>query len=396
MLHQQSLEHAIELIENCHFAEAEEVYLNLLINDPDNKIVKFLHSQVKGALLAEREGGFSEKKILNSFKTQKSHYFSVPEFNLNWALNDPSQFSDFLKGNPIVVFDIGARGGVLGEIESLKKYIDYYGFDADEDECNRLNASLNVDFNKFSMLPFFVGKEGESEEFNIYNNPGESSKFSPSSKFVRDYNSGLGIRNTINVESVSLDKIVKDLGIRCIDFIKLDTQGSELEILKSSKSSLNKMLMVESEVEITEMYEGQPLIGEFINSMHEEGLEVLYINRVFQTLQHYNGPARGRITFCDILFARRDEFYVNFSSEDLAKHVLLLMNYGHLDIAHSIWSGYQAVKELLPSIGGYFKSYDSLEKRLADMNADKLLCWQLHRRKSNQFPFDSDRSWPIR
>jgi FkbM family methyltransferase len=393
---QEKIKLAIQKINIGNFAEAECIYLELLDQHPNDPILEHLHSQVAGAFNAEQNGTHSQKKLLNSFKNQQLHYLSVPEYNLNWSLKDTDAIKSFLNENPLNVLDIGARDAYLGEIENLKQFINYYGFDADENECNRANSNPPEGFNKFKMIPHYIGNDNPSIPFYLYKSLGDSSKYLPNQRFIDKFNTGFGVQEIVDVRSRNLKNIIKDEQIRGVDFLKIDTQGSELEILKSAKNCLSKVMLVEAEVEFTEMYDGQPLIGEFVNYMNQQGFEILYLNRVFQTRQNYPGVARGQITFSDILFSKKEDFYDDFTDIDLAKHVILLSNYGHLDIAHEIWSGYERVRNLIPLFYSHFTPYPDDQKKRQFMNGDKLLCWQLHNRRTNQFHYDSDRSWPIR
>ena len=54
------------------------------------------------------------------------------------------------------------------------------------------------------------------------------------------------------------------------DFIKLDTQGSELEILKGSKKNLNECIGLEVEVEFQKMYENQNLFNEVFDFLKKK------------------------------------------------------------------------------------------------------------------------------
>ncbi len=58
--------------------------------------------------------------------------------------------------------------------------------------------------------------------------------------------------------------------------IKLDTQGSELDILSSlSQDQLGEVLCVETEVEFQSIYKGQPLFGDLHAFMTENGFDLL-------------------------------------------------------------------------------------------------------------------------
>lgn len=394
-----TLDEAIDTAINCHksgyLAEAEAIYREILKIAPENKVIQFLLSQVEGAKVAEEQGTPAEKKMLAAFKKHATPYVAVPPYNANWMLQDLAPIRPFLENNPLVVVDIGARGGSMEELENLVPHIQYYGFDADEEECRRINSTHKPNFHSHCMLPFFVGKDSEELDFYIYKDPGSSSRFLPNQRYGRLFGEHYEVVKKIKVNSKRLDDVIADRQIPAPDFIKLDTQGTELEILAASLTTLNKTLLVESEIELVEIYDGQPLLPEFLRFMFNNGFELLYLNRVFATRAGYSGPARGQITFCDALFARREAFWGNYSAEALGKHAILLANYGHRDIAWRIWNSRKDVQLLVPGLSTYFVSNDE-RTRLEEMNKDKYLYWQLHKKMTNQLDMDSDRSWPFR
>ena len=58
--------------------------------------------------------------------------------------------------------------------------------------------------------------------------------------------------------------------------MKLDTQGTELEILSSLlDAQLEELLCVETEVEFLELYQGQPTFGDVDGFMREQGFRLL-------------------------------------------------------------------------------------------------------------------------
>src|SRR5688572_10177302 len=63
------------------------------------------------------------------------------------------------------------------------------------------------------------------------------------------------------------------------DFIKLDTQGSELDILRGGEKTLACAVGVEIEVEFLPMYRGQPLFAEVDTFLRDSGFELHDINR---------------------------------------------------------------------------------------------------------------------
>ncbi len=391
---EQVISTAVKLHTDGDLVTAEYFYKLVLQKDPNNAAVALLHSQIEGAIEASINGTESEKELLKSFKDLPSHYYSVPAYNLNWMLSNLKPIDDFLTTNPIIVADLGARGGHLGEINNLKPYLSYYGFDADKEECKKIESIPHEDFHSYKILPYYVGKDEGVIDFHLFRDLGSSSKLKPSQYFKNNYSASHEITSTVSVESSTMDFILTSNSLALPDFIKLDTQGTELEILKYSPQSLGNCLLIESEIEIIEMYEGQPLIGEFLSFMDNNGFEVLYINRVFQNHSSYPGIARGRVTFADILFGKKETHLAKFNTNQIAKYLVLLCNYGHLDIAFNIWNNRKDVQLIIPGLVEYFNF--EVNNKSINMNIDKSIAWQLQKRKTNHLNCDSDRSWPFR
>ena len=70
-------------------------------------------------------------------------------------------------------------------------------------------------------------------------------------------------------------------GIQEVDFIKIDTQGSELSILKGSTDSLKNAIGLEIEVEFVDIYENQPLFNEVDSFVRKMDFELLQLTTYF-------------------------------------------------------------------------------------------------------------------
>lgn len=101
--------------------------------------------------------------------------------------------------------------------------------------------------------------------------PGCSSLFEPDpevidrfSQISTDYNFKVtGVRE---VQTHTLDS----LGLRA-DLIKLDVQGSELDILRGGRETLHQAIAVQAEVEFLPLYQGQPTAGDVFKFMENHG-----------------------------------------------------------------------------------------------------------------------------
>lgn len=393
---EQALDLAVGFQEKGDLVRAEDLYLQILAAKPNHPVARFLLNQVDGAIAAATGAPSSSRILLEALYQHDSQYYAVLPYNINWMLHDVSSISSFLTQNPIVLADIGARGGSLEELDGLKQYISYYGFDADRTECERLKLNPPAGFASHKVFPYYVGSSSGPIQFNIYRSAGESSRLNPNPRFQNLFNPNLAIDHTVSVESSTLDSIIEKERLLYPEIVKLDTQGTELEILQASPNAIDHALMVEVEVEFTEIYAGQALFHDVASFMYSKGFELLYINRVFHSRHTYPDESRGQLTFGDALFGRREDSLAKITLERLAKYCVLLINYGYLDIAHLLWSAVAELRALLPGFEVLLRSTKDPLKAPARLIQDKALCWQLHRRRTNQLDMDSDRSWPIR
>ena len=83
-------------------------------------------------------------------------------------------------------------------------------------------------------------------------------------KFIKFYNNleMAQIKNTTELEAITLHQFIEQQKIKNIDFIKIDVQGAELDIFKGAKEHLAQVLTIVSEVEFVPIYKNQPLFGD--------------------------------------------------------------------------------------------------------------------------------------
>jgi FkbM family methyltransferase len=329
----------------------------------------------------------------------RSPYTAVLPYNLNWMIEGSDQLARLRLKEPITLVDVGARGGLPEELAPIRHMIQHIGFEADATECERLSREP-VDVASRELFPFFVGGQVGTTEFHLYENPGESSALRPDPRRLRLF-AGAGVTETLSVETITLDAFFGGRPIRRPDMLKLDTQGSELSILQAGTECLSTASLVETEVEFFPLYEGQPLFHDVFEFMLDHGFDLLYLNRFFQQRRGYEGFAKGQILFGDALFARREDRLEGLDESRLANYVILLINYGHLDVAHEILASGRLEPGMRDFLGEYLRHREGgwarkrIQKALNPL-IDKLALVLLHLRGHNALPFDSDRSWPVR
>ena len=312
-------------------------------------------------------------------------------YNWNWQRRW-SSLDRFLSENPIVLMDIGARGDAPPELDSIRRHVQRIGFEADPDECRRLNREKAGRF----YPALLAGAAGE-QTLHLYSELGYSSTLTLSERYQRLFTGPLPITGSVEMKASTLDGFMAEHGEAAPDIIKLDTQGTELPILEGAQRTLAGVGLVEVEVEFSPIYEEQPLFGDVARFMAENDFELLYLNRVFVTRsQQYRGRSRGQVLFGDALFGKRESCLEGFTSEQRAKYAILLCQYGHMDIAWQLFHQWPDLGSLVPEVHSAFSSEPSLARRALFMQLDKLLAGALHLRRYNHRGTDSDRVWPIR
>jgi FkbM family methyltransferase len=189
---------------------------------------------------------------------------------------------------PLVLIDAGAAGGSLAAWRAFGDKARIYCFEARENESDDL-ARANRDGN-IEYIPFALSHDNQGIDLIVTSNLGCSSVYSPIERIWRRYPGCFQMRpiSKVRCPSITIDQFAEQRGIERVHAIKLDTQGSELHILKGAEKVLRHCLFVLSEVEFNPLYLGQPLFCDLDRFLRDHGFTLWRLNG----LAHY---ALGRI-----------------------------------------------------------------------------------------------------
>jgi FkbM family methyltransferase len=95
---------------------------------------------------------------------------------------------------------------------------------------------------------------------------------------------------TSKIVVTTLDEWSAANGVAEVDFIKLDTQGAELDVLRGGERALESVRGLEVEVEFNPIYIGQPLFGDVDRFLRDRGFVLWKLS----TLAHYSRADASR------------------------------------------------------------------------------------------------------
>ena len=185
-----------------------------------------------------------------------------------------------------------------------------YGFDADPEACDAANQQFEAkkaDWNEFH-LPVAIAEKSETATLYITQHPMCSSLYPPNEAFLKKFASlsVMALERTTQVETVSLDEFCASEEIHSIDFLQIDVQGADLQVLKGAKNLLSKsVLAIQVEVEYAPLYVGQPLFADIDRYLREQGFslfDVTVARRSRSIIQSITRP--GQPLWGDAIYLR--------------------------------------------------------------------------------------------
>ena len=177
--------------------------------------------------------------------------------------------------DPVIIVDIGARWGFNAEWEVFGKNLRVYCFEPDQKECDRLNASAA---DNVTYVPCAIGRaKGEATLFEARLSASSGLYKTNMDYFSRLINRDNGVtvaEHPIRVQTLS--DALETFGVTSVDFLKLDVEGAELDILMGAETYLNNGLLlgILSEIRFHEEINGCPIFWQLDQYVHRFGFRL--------------------------------------------------------------------------------------------------------------------------
>jgi len=213
------------------------------------------------------------------------------------------------------VLDAGGRYGLHPSWKPFTGELEYYLFEPDPVESRRLEKKYSRRADEVKVVGCAVAEDDGKMTINFFRNRAMSSSVvrNPiSALFKGERLREVEIVESIETEAVSIDSFCIKNNIS-LDFLKLDTEGTEFHILQGAKKQLQENIFgVRCEVSFDFIFEGMPLFSDVHDFMLEHGFYLLnldydgrgdYQNDCVRVTGRY-----GILTATDAVWMKRPEF----------------------------------------------------------------------------------------
>ena len=265
-----------------------------------------------------------------------------------------------LSGNTIRALDCGARGELIQSLQPLARFVDVIGFEPDKVECDRLNqGDVTAQWASAKVFPYYLSASVGKREFNITRGPSISSFYRPSTDMSQ--RKPWQVQESIQVETTSLDHLFTTGELSgTYDFLKIDTQGSELEILQGAQQHvLTHLLGIETEAMFFEKYQGQPLFDDLMHYLRSAEFDLVHIELLYNHIRNKKlRESRKRAAHSNVIFLRNKTWIAkqsNITPSTIHKLLALYLIYGLVNEANEIAQDF--APDLVSVIETYIDDY---------------------------------------
>ena len=209
-------------------------------------------------------------KLLKA-NTRTVNFLNDKKTNANNSYNFQTNIEKLLKNKKLIGLDVGAQGGFNSDEFFPERYNKYF----ESILVDPLKNSLKDKKSSHAVNKGLWSSKGARKLYILNKRPHSSSMYEPDKKSLSIYGFEekdfhlFDVSKTETVECDTLSSSLKALNINTLDYLKIDTQGAELEILKGLENY--RPLLIKCEVQIFPMYKKEPSWTEVTDLLYKLG-----------------------------------------------------------------------------------------------------------------------------
>lgn len=250
-----------------------------------------------------------------------------------------SRMREILDGKKYYAFDIGASQELPSHWEKVKEGITFVAVEPDKKAARELERRYaNIDY---KVVPCGLSKSGGSQTLYCTATPTGASLLKVDEANPYIIQSYVFPITEIEIETITLKGLKELSSVEEINFIKLDTQGTELSILESlDNKDFEACIGIEVEVGVPGAYIGQPVMNEYNNFLFAKKFEIFdirpsklyhkgkkqnegyYLNSLLKV--YSDSPTVSRKTVeCDFLYLKSPATIVETANKSLIRKAII-------------------------------------------------------------------------
>ena len=291
-------------------------------------------------------------KILIYLKLNRRtiNFLSEKSFKSNEKYNFNELIKKLLKTEKLIALDVGAQGGFNSDNFFPNKYDHFFE--------NILVEPITTEADKLKNKKFLITKGlwSKKEKKKLYildNRLGSSSMYMPNKEAFDLHNinkkdfDNYRVTRSIEIDCDTINNQLSELNIKFLDYLKIDTQGAELEILKGIGEY--RPLLIKVEAHFFSMYKNVPDWHELISFLYK-------LNYVLIDWKSIGKHAARVPAEADMIFIP------NFSNEvgkklikkNNEKFMSLMLIFGQLKILQVILKKLQIINNEIEQLEDYY------------------------------------------
>ena len=196
-------------------------------------------------------------------------------------------------GAYVTMVDVGARGGVY-ELRAFAERVDLVGIEANPDAYGELVENRTwwaqqgvalPPYRSVRWLNLALGDDDGTAQFNVLRNPGASGLLPVDLERTGEWSWRAGFEidagtyfETDRIEEVPLrrlDTLAPELALEHVDYLKVDVEGSEYEVLAGAEGLLPRVGLIRCEVGFVPRRIGQKLFSHVDLLLRDHGFDLL-------------------------------------------------------------------------------------------------------------------------
>jgi FkbM family methyltransferase len=182
------------------------------------------------------------------------------------------------------VLDVGGNNGDFGRL--LREEVGYDGLIISFEPVRALAEALRVRARSdpdWIVCNYALGSREERMDINVMKAHTFSSFLAPDNSVVEEFKDRNVVDYKETVDINTLDRVMNSLrkshSMKNI-FLKIDTQGYDMEVIKGAQQTLSEVLALQTEISIRPLYVGMPGYLESLKNLNKMGFDIIGVYTV--------------------------------------------------------------------------------------------------------------------